>query len=174
VCVGLLHSLPLLTLELAAVYPPKTHVVLGAHVCPFLAPLFYGMHTVFQSESCDLCDKSLWTPTRPMLCHNFLFGKGHTRAPSVLHTYTVPVYLATYQKKKKKKKVVRTCTYHVAYPLHSLSQLAAVYPSSQNTRGSQCTCVPFSNQKVVTLHNMIRTYHFWYHGTNGTYVPTTF
>ncbi len=28
--------------QLAAVYPPKTHVVLGAHVCPF------------QPESCDI------------------------------------------------------------------------------------------------------------------------
>ncbi len=28
------------------------------------------------------------------------------------------------------------------------TQLAAAHP--QNTRGSQCTCVPFSNQKAVT------------------------
>jgi hypothetical protein len=50
----------------------------------------------------------------------------------------------------------------------------------QNTRGSRwCTCVPFSNQKVVTQHYstcvhamvhvpMVRTYK-WYHGTTGTH-----
>ncbi len=43
--------------------------------------------------------------------------------------------------------------------------------SSQNTHGSRCTCVPFSNQKVVTLHykyvrKRVRT--------DGRYVPTSF
>ncbi len=44
--------------------------------------------------------------------------------------------------------------------LHSLPLSTGCRVSSQNTRGSQCTCVPFSNQKVVTKHfKYVRTYH---------------
>ncbi len=43
--------------------------------------------------------------------------------------------------------------------LHSLPVSTGCRVSSQNTRGSQCTCVPFSNQKVVTEHyTYVRTY----------------
>ncbi len=49
--------------------------------------------------------------------------------------------------------------------LHSLPLSTGCRVSSQNTRGSQCTCVPFSNQKVVTYHVVYYT-----NGTIGKYV----
>jgi hypothetical protein len=45
---------------------------------------------------------------------------------------------------------------------------ARVHTYSQNTRGSQCTCVPFSNQKVVTqqfkyVRTDVHVYHWYVH-----------
>jgi hypothetical protein len=48
--------------------------------------------------------------------------------------------------------------------VRSFFQLAAVYPPKP--RRSQCTCVRFYNQKVVTKHHTGSTYAIpWYHGT---------
>jgi hypothetical protein len=83
--------------------------------------------------------------------------------PWYVHVYTyhmVRTYVRTYHGTR-----VRTCVpYHGTY---TCSTCDVVY-ASQNICGSQCTCVPFSNQKVVTLchisaymctENHISTYH---------------
>jgi hypothetical protein len=55
--------------------------------------------------------------------------------------------------------------------LHSLPLSTGCRVSSRNPRGSQCTCVPFSNQKGVTQHYStydLRTYY----NVMSTYVRT--
>ncbi len=68
----------------------------------------------------------------------------------VVHTYQWYTCTLSQRTGIGVRTMVRVCRC-VLPCIRSLSQLAAVYRvPSQNTRGSQCTCVPFSNQKVVT------------------------
>jgi hypothetical protein len=78
------------------------------------------------------------------LCNSISMARSHV--PRYVPTYTyvlfeIMLYLYTCMWCEGGSESVGACR-----PAFSLSQLAA----SQHTRGSQCTCVPFSNQKVVT------------------------
>jgi hypothetical protein len=80
--------------------------------------------------------------------------RAHMCTENHVCTY-VPVYVRTYNvmsqlsdwKRAHMCTRARECR---CVALHSLPLSTGCRVSSQNTRGSQCTCVPFSNQKVVT------------------------
>ncbi len=93
-----------------------------------------------------------------------IVDKGVDKALSIIHVDKAPCCLSTegtdictytctigsrYAIASDRKVRIRVAPIHTSIPWYTCRYQWYVC-TSQNTRGSQCTCVPFSNQKVVT------------------------